>query len=146
MFRAPRITRYTLEAVLDIACHAHARPVQSKDITERHGIPRRYLEQVMQELVRAGLLQGIRGPRGGYRLARPANEITVGDIARVIGRVSDRDEADQARRAGAPPSCPTIDPLLDDIRRTINERLDAVTLASLCPGDPAPTAPAPPAL
>jgi Rrf2 family iron-sulfur cluster assembly transcriptional regulator len=133
MFRAPRITRYTLEAVLDIACHGHERPVQSKDITERHGIPRRYLEQVMQELVRAGLLQGIRGPRGGYRLARPATEITVGDIARVIGRISDGNEQAEARRMGAPLTCPTIDPLLDEVRQTINARLDAVTIASLCP-------------
>lgn len=61
-----------LEAVTDIAFHSGVDPVQSQDISERLGLPRRYLEQVMQQLVRAGILRGVRGPRGGYRMARNA--------------------------------------------------------------------------
>ena len=59
--------------------------VQSKEITLRQGIPQRYLEQVMQHLVRAGILKGVRGPRGGYLLARERRRISAGDIVRVIG-------------------------------------------------------------
>ena len=131
---------FAIEAVLDIAYYGGSQPVQSGDISARQGIPRRYLEQVMQELVRAGLLQGIRGPRGGYRLARPPAEITVGDVARVISRISDGVEADETRRSGPLIACPTIDPLLEDVRRSIDARLDAVTIASLCGMADAPAA------
>ncbi|MTI10448.1 MULTISPECIES: RrF2 family transcriptional regulator [Curvivirga] len=75
---------FAIEAVLDIAYHAADMPVQSKDIAERQGIPRRYLEQVLQHLVRADVLRGVRGPRGGYRLARERRNITVADIVKVV--------------------------------------------------------------
>ena len=61
---------FAIEAVLDIAYHASDLPVQSKEIADRQGIPRRYLEQVLQQLVHAEILRGVRGPRGGYRLAK----------------------------------------------------------------------------
>ncbi|MDX1737001.1 MAG: Rrf2 family transcriptional regulator [Alphaproteobacteria bacterium] len=75
---------FAIEAVLDIAYHAADMPVQSKDIAERQGIPRRYLEQVLQQLVRADVLRGVRGPRGGYRLARERRNISVADIVKVV--------------------------------------------------------------
>ena len=58
---------FAIEAVVDIAYNAADTPVQSKDIATRQNIPRRYLEQVLQQLVREGVLSGVRGPRGGYR-------------------------------------------------------------------------------
>ena len=61
MFRLSRKTLFAIEAVLDIAYNAGAVPVQSREITRRQGIPRRYLEQVLQNLVRAGVLSGVRG-------------------------------------------------------------------------------------
>ena len=70
MLRLSKKMMFAIEAVLDIAYHSSAEPVQSRDITRRQGIPRRYLEQALQHLVRNGLLIGVRGPRGGYRLAR----------------------------------------------------------------------------
>ncbi|RED46220.1 RrF2 family transcriptional regulator [Aestuariispira insulae] len=75
---------FAIEAVLDIAYHASDLPVQSKEIAERQGIPRRYLEQVLQNLVRSDILRGVRGPRGGYRLARERRNISVADIVRVV--------------------------------------------------------------
>ena len=84
MFRLSKKARYAVEAVLDIAYHAGAEPVQSLEITRRQGIPKRYLEQALQRLVREGILAGVRGPRGGYRLARERRRISVGDIARVM--------------------------------------------------------------
>ena len=70
MLRISKKMMFALEAVVDIAVHSGPDPVQSRDITARQGIPQRYLEQVMQLLVRASILRGVRGPKGGYRLAR----------------------------------------------------------------------------
>jgi Rrf2 family iron-sulfur cluster assembly transcriptional regulator len=61
--------------------------VRSGDITERQRIPKRYLEQVLQHLVRAGILNGKRGPRGGYRLGRERQRITLGEVVRVVRKL-----------------------------------------------------------
>src|ERR1700759_1306430 len=91
MLKLSRKTLLALEAVIDIAYNARPQPVQAKEITARQGVPQRYLEQVMQQLVRAGILKGVRGrlrkggrgPRGGYRLARERRRISVGDVVRI---------------------------------------------------------------
>ena len=70
MLRPSKKLALALEAVVDVAYHGGAEPVQSQDIARRLVLPRRYLEQVLQQLVRAGVLKGVRGPKGGYRLAR----------------------------------------------------------------------------
>ena len=64
MLRLSRKTLFAIEAVLDIAYHAGSAPVQSRDITRRQGIPRRYLEQALQNLVRHGVLVGVRATVG----------------------------------------------------------------------------------
>src|SRR6185295_2376188 len=92
MFRLSRKTMLALEAVIDIAYNARPEPVQAKEITARQGVPQRYLEQVMQQLVRAGILKGVRGPRGGYRLARERRRISVGDVVRVAESIEDDEE------------------------------------------------------
>src|SRR5271165_3869487 len=84
MLRLSKKLMFAIEAVLDIAYNSGAQPVQSREINSRQGIPRRYLEPVLQQLVRAGILDGVRGPRGGYRLARERRRITVGEIVRVV--------------------------------------------------------------
>src|SRR5437764_7907145 len=88
MIRLSKRLLYSIEAVLDIACHEGSAPVRSVDITRREGIPARYLEPVLQELVRDNILIGIRGPAGGYRLARPAEESSVADIVRLAHRTA----------------------------------------------------------
>ena len=84
MLRPSKKLALALEAMTDIAFHGGSEPVQSQDIARRLIVPRRYLEQVMQQLVRAGILRGVRGPLGGYKLARESNQISVGDIVRVV--------------------------------------------------------------
>ena len=96
MFRLSRKTLLALEAVIDIAYNARPEPVQAKEITARQGVPQRYLEQVMQQLVRAGILKGVRGPRGGYRLARERRRISVGQL--VINRGRHQDLLEQPRQ------------------------------------------------
>ena len=84
MPRLSKKTMFALEAVLDVAFHVGEHPVRSGDITERQRIPKRYLEQVLQHLVRAGILSGKRGPRGGYRLGRDRTQITVANAPGTI--------------------------------------------------------------
>ncbi|MDT8418808.1 MAG: Rrf2 family transcriptional regulator [Desulfuromonadales bacterium] len=73
-------SRYGVRAMFDMAYHAGTLPAQIKDISRRQEISPRYLEQIFQDLKKAGLLKSRRGPQGGYSLAKPADEITVEDI------------------------------------------------------------------
>jgi Rrf2 family protein len=119
-----------LEAVLDVAYNARPDPVQSKDITARQGIPQRYLEQVMQQLVRQGVLKGVRGPRGGYTLARERRKVTVGDVVRVVDQLDAETENDPVSQA--PLGEQIIAPLWEETRTMLLEKLDEVTMEDLC--------------
>ncbi len=130
MLRLPRKMMFAVEAVLDIAFHGSIRPVQSSEITSRQGIPRRYLEQVLQQLVRAGVLAGVRGPRGGYRLARERRRISVGEIVRVLGALDQGrdDEPDSGSDLGRL----VVQPLWQQMEEECLSRLDAITIDDLC--------------
>ena len=84
-----------IAAVIDVAIHARGRPVSAKALAARHGLPPRHLEPVLQAFVREGILKGIRGPGGGYELAREPNEITAEEILRAAGTVDDADDPPQ---------------------------------------------------
>ena len=129
MLRPSRKTLLALEAVLDVAYNARPDPVQSKDITARQGIPQRYLEQVMQQLVHHGILKGVRGPKGGYTLARERRRITVGDVVRIIGRLDA--EADSEPVSKAELGDKVVAPLWNEAREAILARLDQITMEDL---------------
>jgi Rrf2 family iron-sulfur cluster assembly transcriptional regulator len=78
-----------IAAVIDVAINASARPVSAKALAARHRLPPRHLEPVLQALVRDGILKGIRGPHGGYELARERNSISADDILRAADTVED---------------------------------------------------------
>ncbi|MGE5629477.1 MAG: RrF2 family transcriptional regulator, partial [Caulobacteraceae bacterium] len=75
--------RYALRMMLDLAMHDDEFS-SIKMVSERQGISNKYLEQIITMLSRAGFVKSVRGPQGGYKLARPANEYTVGMILRLI--------------------------------------------------------------
>ena len=81
-----------IAAVIDVALQTQGRPISAKTLASRHGLPPRHLESVLQALVRDGILKGIRGPRGGYELARERRLVTANDILRAAGSVEDTDE------------------------------------------------------
>ncbi|MEX2518779.1 MAG: Rrf2 family transcriptional regulator [Paracoccaceae bacterium] len=129
MLKFSRKTLLAFEAVLDIAYNARPDPVQSKDITRRLGIPQRYLEQVMQQLVRSGVLKGTRGPRGGYTLARERRRITVAEIIRIV------DAADTETEEPPPASAlgsEVARPLWRDAQEAVLRELETVTMQDLC--------------
>ena len=76
--------RYGLRALIDLAVYSGQEAVSIQSIAKRQNISDRYLEQLMGKLRRAGLVVSIRGAGGGYRLARPAGEISVGEVLRAL--------------------------------------------------------------
>lgn len=72
-----------IAAVVDIALNARPGPVSAKVLAARHHLPPRHLETLLQSLVRAGILRGVRGPKGGYELARERRRISAADIVRA---------------------------------------------------------------
>jgi Rrf2 family protein len=81
-----------IAAVIDVALHGKGRPVSAKALAVRHSLPARHLEPVLQALVREGILKGIRGPRGGYELARERKRITADEILRAAGTIEEDGE------------------------------------------------------
>jgi len=129
MYLLSKKSSLALEAVLDVAFNARPKPVQSKDITERQGIQSRYLEQVLQFLVKNGILKGVRGPEGGYTLARERRRISLGDVLRVIEDLENEDDKmDSISELGEK----VIQPIWAEFHDEMLQRLDEITLEDLC--------------
>jgi Rrf2 family protein len=124
----PRKAILAVAAVIDIALHAKGRPVSAKALAARHGLPPRHLEPVLQAFVRVGVLKGIRGPGGGYELAREAREITAEEILRAAGTVDDVDEATQAT---SPLVSHIVVPALAEAERAFSKVLAQVSVADM---------------
>ena len=82
-----------IAAVVDVALHSRVAPVAAKVLAARHKLPSRHLETLLQGLVHAKILKGVRGPMGGYELARDRQSITVGEIVRIAMSLSTADPA-----------------------------------------------------
>ncbi len=129
MYLLSKKSSLALEAVLDVAYNARPKPVQSKDITERQGIQSRYLEQVLQYLVKRGILKGVRGPKGGYTLARERRKLTLGDVLRVVEDLEHEDDKmDSISELGEK----VIQPIWAEFHDEMLQRLDKITLEDLC--------------
>jgi len=76
--------RYGVAAMYDLAMHYGQGPISLKSVAQRQGISEHYLEQLMGSLRKAGFVKSVRGAQGGYALTREPNQITVGDIIRVM--------------------------------------------------------------
>ncbi|MEE8172471.1 MAG: Rrf2 family transcriptional regulator [Alphaproteobacteria bacterium] len=122
---------YAVESVVDIAYNGGSEPVRSREIAKRQGVPHRYLEQVMQRLVHAGVLRGVRGPRGGYLLARERRRITLGQIARVV-RELERMDQEEAKDAASDLADQVLQPIWNEMQEEMMTRLDKITIEDLC--------------
>ena len=122
---------FAIEAVLDVAFYGTGEPVPSKEIANRQGIPRRYLEQVLQQLVHDGILSGQRGPRGGYRLGRDRGQISVADIVRSGYKLEDaRDPLTDP--AGSELGHAVLRPIWQELEDQAFLRLERTSIADLC--------------
>jgi len=77
-------SRYGLRAVLDLALQYGKGPLQLKAIASREDISNKYLEQLMTILKTSGLVRSLRGPKGGYMLAKPPNEVKLNEVFTVL--------------------------------------------------------------
>ena len=117
-------------AVVDIAIHCRLGPVPAKHLADRHKLPPRHLETLLQALVREGILKGIRGPRGGYELARDRRHVTAGDIVRAAILSNDEDGG-QPASASALVSA-VVEPAVEAASKAFLAALDAITVDQLC--------------
>lgn len=131
MIRPSKKTLFAIEAVVDIAYHAGGGPVRSTAISERQGIPRRYLEQVLQQLVHHGILSGQRGPKGGYRLARERRRISVGEIVRVVREIEGAGDPATSEE-GSELGIKVVRPIWQTLQQDMMDRLDGLTVEDLC--------------
>lgn len=131
MLRLSKKLLFAIEAVVDIAYHSASGPVRSTDISRRQGIPRRYLEQVLQQLVHHQVLAGQRGPRGGYRLARERRRVTVGEIIRIVRQLEGMPDPVQ-ETVGSEIGIKVIRPIWSDMQNEMMGRFDALTIEELC--------------
>src|SRR3954451_6643074 len=130
MILLSRRSLLAIAAVVDVALHARPMPVAAKNLAARHNLPPRHLETVLQALVRQGILKGVRGPRGGYELARERRRITAGDVVRAAMTATGED--------GLPPLPDSnlvdlvIGPVVAQATQAFLTELDRVTVDDLC--------------
>ena len=124
--------RYALRVMSDLAEHPAEGYVPLKEIAQRQEISEKYLEAIIKTLVKAGMLSGVRGKGGGYKLTRPPEQYTAGDILRLteesLAPVACLET--DASPCGRAAFCRTL-PLWRGLDRVISEYLDGVTLADL---------------
>jgi Rrf2 family transcriptional regulator, iron-sulfur cluster assembly transcription factor len=119
-----------IAAVVDVALHARPSPVAAKSLAARHRLPPRHLETLLQGLVHANILKGVRGPRGGYELARERRKITVGEIVRTAISLSAADPDEQIISSNLFEK--VIDPAVKKAGGSFLVNLDAITVDDLC--------------
>jgi Rrf2 family protein len=114
-----------LDLALDVAFHAGAGVTGAAEIAGRLGLLRRGIEPALQGLVRAGIFESLRGPRGGYRLRRAPSKIRLSDLLAVTV------EEDRAPEAAGRLAAAVTQPLWLELDRMVTERLRELTLADL---------------
>ena len=124
--------RYSLRMLIDLAEHKNSGFISLKDISERQGISKKYLEQLVTLLNRPDILRTNRGNKGGYMLAKDPSQYTIGQILRITeGGLSPvsclEDTPNLCKRAGF---CKTL-PVWQGLENVINSYLDGITLADI---------------
>ena len=129
--------RYSVTAMMDLAIHDKAGPVTLADISQCQGISLSYLEQLFAKLRKSGLVKGVRGPGGGYRLAKPATEMSIGEIIAAV------DESVDVTRCGGKGDCDNGDACLthelwSELSGRLHDFLNGITLSQFVdrPGIP----------
>ncbi len=120
--------RYAVTAMMDLALHDRFGPVTLAEISQCQGISLSYLEQLFAKLRKKGLVEGVRGPGGGYRLARPAADVTVADIVSAVDEKVDTTRCSGRRNCQEGKRCLTHE-LWTELSKQIFTFLSGITLA-----------------
>jgi Rrf2 family iron-sulfur cluster assembly transcriptional regulator len=116
-----------LAAVADIAIHARPAPVAAKALAARLGLPPRHLEALLQGLVHANILKGVRGPRGGYELARERRRITAASVLRAVSSENSTDETLECRLVRQ-----VVAPIIEAAGKVFLTELETITIDDIC--------------
>jgi Rrf2 family iron-sulfur cluster assembly transcriptional regulator len=119
-----------IAAVVDVALNSRSAPVAAKALAARHKLRPRHLETLLQGRVHAKILKGLRGPRGGYELARERRRITVGEIVRTAISLSTADPDDLGANSVLIER--VIDPAVRKASETFLANLETITVGQLC--------------
>lgn len=124
--------RYALRMLLDLAAHENSGFIALKDIAQRQGVSKKYLEQIVPIVNQSGILQTNRGFQGGYKLAGSPDQYTIGMILRLTeGSLSPVPCLDQTPIACERSNeCPTL-PIWQGLNKVINDYLDSITLQDI---------------
>jgi Rrf2 family transcriptional regulator, iron-sulfur cluster assembly transcription factor len=122
--------RFAVTAMLDLALHGSAGPVTLSGISERQKISLSYLEQLFGKLRRRELVESVRGPGGGYHLARDAGKVTVADIISAVEETLDSTQCGGRENCHDNHRCMTHE-LWEELNTTVYGFLSGVTLAQL---------------
>ena len=125
---------YAARALQELSMHYNRGPLQIDEIAERQEIPVRYLEQLLLILKRAGYLESKRGVKGGYALAKPPHQITLGEVMRLMEGTpapifcvdpSSREKCPMEKRCG-------FQGVLVEVRDAVAHILDSITFEEIC--------------
>ncbi len=124
--------RYGLRAIIDMAIHQEQGPVSLREIASRQNLSENYLEHLVASLRRGNLLNSVRGPMGGYYLARNPDSITLGEIIRILeGPIAPVEcSLSQEEKCASPEDC-FVHRLWQNLSREVNEIFDKRTLGDL---------------
>ena len=116
-----------LAAVVDVAIHARPTPIAAKALAARLELPPRHLEGLLQSLVHANILKGVRGPRGGYELARERRRITAASVLRAVSSENGGGEAPHCRLV-----MQLVAPIVEAAGKAFLEKLETITIDDIC--------------
>ncbi|MDR0671959.1 MAG: Rrf2 family transcriptional regulator [Oscillospiraceae bacterium] len=123
--------RYGLRFMLVLAAEYEHGVISLREVAERESMPEKYLEQIVSYFIKAGLVDSLRGVRGGYHLARHPVDITVGDILRLTENVFPTAACGrEGVHCGHSESCVLIE-IVEDIRGAVDRVMDRLTLEEL---------------
>lgn len=120
---------YGLRALFDLAQRYYQGPISSAEIASRQGLPESYLNQLLLNLRRGGLVQSLRGPQGGYQLSRPPESITLAEVLALLeGDLSVR----EASLESDSPEGQILRQVWEEVDEAIRQILENITLDDLC--------------
>jgi Rrf2 family iron-sulfur cluster assembly transcriptional regulator len=122
--------RYAVTAMMDLAIHQNGSPVTLNDIAEHQELSLSYLEQLFARLRKSKLVQGIRGPRGGYQLAKAPSEITIAEIITAVDESVDVTQCRGRENCNDGEQCLTHE-LWSHLSNQMYQFLDSITLAEV---------------
>ena len=125
-------TEYACIAMLELAAqYDSTEPVRIRRIAERHGVPPRFLVQILLQLKGAGLVGSVRGAAGGYHLVKPPQEISLGEVMEVVERPSDEKKEQESSASPESPAVRVLMRAWKEVGEMQQKQLNSISLSDL---------------